>query len=107
MPGVKLGIAETNTRGTVEERIKFWKYTLIQCVKAELPFYTWWGLTDADTWGGENFTRWVNSNPADPVGIYTLSNHPNHGRLWNRHSNKFSELFKAFTTGTITLTDIL
>lgn len=106
MPGVKLGIGEINIRGTIHDRITFWKWTLCECLKADIPFYTWWGLTDADTWGGGNFTRHVTTDFPDPVGIYTLSDHPAHGRLWNRHANEFSELFAAFVRGEISAEDI-
>lgn len=106
LPGVKLGMGEVNCRGTIEERIKFWKKTLNECIKAGTASYCWWGLTDSDTWGNNNFTRFLTTAPADPVGIYTLTDDPMRGRLWKRNSNRFSELFAEFASGQLSAKEI-
>ncbi|MBX4187800.1 MAG: family 1 glycosylhydrolase [Candidatus Doudnabacteria bacterium] len=106
MPETRLAIGETNTRGTVRDRITFWVYTMTECLKAGLDSYAWWGLTDADCWGSGNYTTRVQSQQADPVGIYTLSDHPEYGRLWTRQPNEFSRLVELFVKGQIDISDI-
>jgi hypothetical protein len=108
--GQSLGIGEVNVRGTIRDRITFFKWTFEECLKSGMSNYAWWGLTDAAGWGDENLTRSVGFTAPDPVGIYALQDHPEHGRLWTRQthgSNKeFAELYRAVCQGQISPADI-
>lgn len=106
LPEMRLGIGETNVRGTVRDRIAFVKWVLEQCAAADISRISWWGLTDADMWGNGNLTRWWRAENPDPVGIYTLTDHARKGRLWNREANEFSELVSAYAHGQISTSDI-
>jgi hypothetical protein len=106
MPEMKMGIGETNVRGTIRDRITFFKWVLQECAEAGISRVSWWGLTDADMWGQGNLTRWWRNGRPDPVGIFTLTNHPVKGRLWNREANEFSEVIKAYARGQISIADI-
>jgi hypothetical protein len=106
MPEMKMGIGETNVRGTVRDRITFFKWVLEQCAEAEISRVSWWGLTDADMWGQGNLTRWWRTGKPDPVGIFTLTNHAVKGRLWNRKTNEFSEVLKAYAHNQLSIEDI-
>ena len=107
LPEMTLGIGETNVRGTVRDRITFFKWVLEQCAQVGIKRISWWGLTDSYLWGDGNFTRWWRSDGrADPVGIYRLSDHPVMGRLWNRDANEFSEVFKSYAQGELSFNDI-
>jgi hypothetical protein len=106
MPKMKMGIGETNVRGTVRDRITFFKWVLQQCAQAGISRVSWWGLTDADAWGDGNLTRFWRPGKPDPVGIYTLTDHPVKGRLWNREVNEFSEVLRAYAHGQLSINDI-
>ncbi|MBA3601435.1 MAG: family 1 glycosylhydrolase [Acidobacteria bacterium] len=104
--GMRLGIGETNVRGAVRDRITFFKWVLEQCAEAGIGKISWWGLTDADMWGEGNLTRWWREGKPDPVGIFMLSDCAVQGRLWKREANEFSEIFKAYARGQISIDDI-
>lgn len=105
--GMKLGIGETNVRGTVRDRITFFKYVLEQCAAARIERISWWGLTDSAMWGVGNLTRWWRSeNIPDPVGIYSLTDCAADGRFWTRQANEFSEIVKAYSRGQISVADL-
>jgi len=104
--GMKLGIGETNVRGTVRDRITFFRWVLEQCREADIERISWWGLTDADMWGEGNLTRWWRTGKSDPVGIFSLSDSAANGRLWTREANEFSEIIKAYAHGQISISDI-
>jgi beta-glucosidase len=108
MPEMRFGIAETNLRGTVRDRITWFRWVLEQCAEAGIRRLTWWGLTDADTWGAGNFTNRLNKpgDYPDPVGIYGLRDDPKHGRLWKREENEFSEIVCSYAKGEIDTEDI-
>jgi beta-glucosidase len=108
MPEMRFGIAETNLRGTIRDRITWFRWVLEQCRKAGIRRLTWWGLTDADTWGDGNFTNRINdgTNPPDPVGIFALKDDPKHGRLWKREANEFSDIVASYAKGEISIEDI-
>jgi len=104
--GMKLGIGETNVRGTVRDRITFFKWVLEQCATANIERISWWGLTDSAMWGGGNLTRWWREDIPDPVGIFTLTDSAAHGRLWTREASEFSEIVRAYAHGQISISDI-
>jgi len=106
LPDMRLGIGETNVRGNARDRITFFKWVLEQCAIAKIDRVSWWGLTDADMWGGGNLTRWWRTGNPDPVGIFTLTDDHEKGRLWTRNQNEFSEIVKAYGNGQISITDI-
>jgi beta-glucosidase len=106
LPDVPMGIGETNVRGTVRDRITFFKWVLEQCAQSGIERVSWWGLTDSDMWGGGNLTRWWRERNPDPVGIYTLTDDAANGRLWTRNVNEFSEIVKAYGNGQISVKDI-
>ena len=104
--GMKLGIGETNVRGTVRDRITFFKWVLEQCAEANIERISWWGLTDAHLWGEANLTRWWKDQPPDPVGIFSLSDSAADGKNWTREASEFSEIVKAYGRGQISVGDI-
>lgn len=104
--GMKLGIGETNVRGTVRDRITFFKWVLEQCREANIERISWWGLTDSAMWGVGNLTRWWREDIPDPVGIFSLFDSGTNGRLWTRQANEFSEIVKAYAQGQISIEDI-
>ena len=104
--GMRLGIGETNVRGTVRDRITFFKWVAEQCAVAKIDRVSWWGLTDAHLWGGGNFTRYWRGGSPDPVGIYTLTDDAHNGALWNRQANEFSEIVEAYAHDRISIEDI-
>ncbi len=104
--GMKLGIGETNVRGTVRDRITFFKWVLEQCAEAGIERISWWGLTDAAMWGVGNLTRWWREDIPDPVGIFSLSDSAAHGRLWTREASEFSEIVEAYAHGQLAIEDI-
>ncbi len=106
LPDVQMSIGETNVRGTVRDRITFFKWVLEQCAASGIERVSWWGLTDAVLWGNGNLTRFWRTQKADPVGIYTLNDDAKHGSLWTRQSNEFSEIVKAYGNGLISIEDI-
>ena len=107
LPDVQMGIGETNVRGTIADRINFFKYVLEECAAARIERVSWWGLTDADLWGNGNLTRrWRTTGNPDPVGIFTLTDDAEHGRLWTRNENEFSQIVKAYGSGQISIEDI-
>jgi beta-glucosidase len=107
LPDVKMGIGETNVRGTVRDRITFFKWVLEQCATSGIERVSWWGLTDAALWGGGNLTRrWRTAQKPDPVGIFTLSDDAARGRFWTRETNEFSEIVKAYGNNQISVEDI-
>lgn len=105
LPELKIGLGETNVRGTVRDRLTFCKWVLEQCAEAEVDRVAWWGLTDAAMWGDGNLTRFWREGKADPVGIFSLSNHSKYGRHWNRDANEFSEVIAAYARGEISVDD--
>ncbi len=106
LPDIQLGIGETNVRGNVRDRITFFKWVLEQCAASGIERVSWWGLTDSDMWGGGNLTRWWRPRFPDPVGIFTLTDDREHGRLWTRNKNEFSEIVKAYGNNQISIHDI-
>ena len=104
--GMQLGIGETNVRGTVRDRLTFFKWVLEQCAAADIERISWWGLTDAAMWGAGNLTRWWREDEPDPVGIYSLADSPVQGRLWKREAGEFSEIIKAYAHGQIAVADL-
>ena len=104
--GMQLGIGETNVRGTVRDRVTFFKWVLEQCSEAGIERVSWWGLTDAALWGEGNLTRWWRNCEPDPVGIFTLSDSAADGKLWTREANEFSEIVRAYARGQISVGDI-
>lgn len=104
--GMKLGIGETNVRGTVRDRLTFFKWVLEQCAEARIERISWWGLTDSAMWGVGNLTRWWREDTPDPVGIFTLSDCRKNGRLWTRRANEFSEIVQAYAHGQISPGDL-
>lgn len=106
LPDMRLGIGETNVRGNARDRITFFKWVLEQCAAAKIERVSWWGLTDADMWGGGNLTHWWRTRNPDPVGIFTLADDAERGRLWRREANEFSEVVKAYGNGQMSIGDI-
>jgi hypothetical protein len=108
-PYLTFNIAETNIRGTVRDRIIWFKHVYLQCMLADIRRMTWWGLTDSDTWGDKNFANHLPKRkaPADPVGIITLSDDDvNDRRLYHRSENEFSDIVGAIVRGEMEVEDI-
>ncbi len=103
--GMKLGIGETNVRGTVRDRITFFKWVLEQCAEAKIERISWWGLTDAALWGEGNLTRFWRVQKPDPVGIFSLSDAPE-DKFWTREKTEFSEVVKAYARGQMSIGEI-
>jgi hypothetical protein len=108
MPYMRFNIAETNIRGTVRDRITWFRYTLEECREAGIKRMAWWGLTDAYGWGGKG--KWTNyidvGEPSDPVGIYNLADDPTNGPMWIREANEFTEIVCDYAHGRIDVEDI-
>jgi Glycosyl hydrolase family 1 len=109
MPYLKYNIAETNIRGSIVDRIIWFKHVYLQSRLAKIERLTWWGLIDSDTWGNNNFTNrfspWKSYN--DPVGIYALKDDDkNRRRLWHRVNTEFAEIVAAVVKGELAVEDI-
>jgi hypothetical protein len=107
VPGLKVSIAETNIRGTVEDRITWCGMMLDQAAEAGITDAYWWGLTDAHKWGDGNFTSSLLPlhSPADPNGIFPIKDHPQYGYNWERIHTEFSQLVRAYNAGQIGIED--
>jgi beta-glucosidase/6-phospho-beta-glucosidase/beta-galactosidase len=107
-PDVPITVSESNIRGTVYDRISWLKFMVEQCEKLETDSgkeieFCWYGLADACDW---NHLVTQYNQALDPVGLYYLSDHEIHGRLWERNPSELTACYCRLAKGEIGGKDI-